>query len=201
MLQEIEKIRQQCTHEGVHKDGPEYRAKIEAAMKEYMPLSVSTISIDITQPATFPIFGLGHSQPFLLSSCLLPSCVFCFMFWYYILFLGSCSLALQFVLLLLLLLCLCLVEIACCFWMSKISTSGKTQIHFLNWHVCHTCIYTCTEHNTDLKTIAWTGSRAVSSTSLSQNVSERHPSAVKADNYAKTFNAWDFQVDVKWVTL
>ena len=47
VLQEIEKIRQQSTHEGVHKDGPEYRNKIEKAMKEYMPLTVSTISIDI----------------------------------------------------------------------------------------------------------------------------------------------------------
>ena len=36
---------------------------------------------------------------------------------------------------------------------------------------------------------------------LNQNVSERHPSAVNADNYAKHFNAWDFQVDVKLVTL
>jgi len=46
VLQEIEKIRQQCTHEGVHKDGPEYRSKIEAATKKYMPLSVSTIYTD-----------------------------------------------------------------------------------------------------------------------------------------------------------
>ena len=52
VLQEVEKIRQQSTHEGVHKDGPEYRAKIKAATKEYMPLSVSTISIDIK-----PIFS------------------------------------------------------------------------------------------------------------------------------------------------
>ena len=56
MLKEIEKIQQQSAYKGVHKDGYEYRATIEVATKEYMPLSVSTISIDITQPATFPIF-------------------------------------------------------------------------------------------------------------------------------------------------
>ena len=54
VLQEIEKIRQQSTHEGVHKDGLDYRSKIEAATKDYMPLSVSTISIDITT-SLFPI--------------------------------------------------------------------------------------------------------------------------------------------------
>ena len=48
MLQEIEKIRQQSTHEGVHKDGDEYRAKIETATKEYMPLSVSTVYSGMT---------------------------------------------------------------------------------------------------------------------------------------------------------
>ena len=64
-------------------------------------------------------------------------------------------LALQFVLLLLLLLCLCLVYwklLAASEW-AKFSTSGETQMHFLNWHVRHTCIHDCTEHNTDLKTI------------------------------------------------
>ena len=59
MLQEIEKIRQQSTHEGVHKDGPEYRSKIEKATKEYMPLSVSMISIGIL--VAFPEIGHSHS--------------------------------------------------------------------------------------------------------------------------------------------
>ena len=91
--------------------------------------------------------GLGHSQPFLLSSCLLPSCVFCFMFWYCIFFslevVVFYLLALQFVLLLLLLLCLCLVywKLLVASGWAKFSTSGETQIHFLNWHVCHTCIH------------------------------------------------------------
>ena len=53
MLQEIEKIRQQSTHEGVHKDGPEYRSKIEAAMKNYMPLSVSTMFTKYNQPFSY----------------------------------------------------------------------------------------------------------------------------------------------------
>ena len=76
MLQEIEKIRQRNTHEGVHKDGLDYRAKIEAATKDYMPLSVSRISIDITKtlPPIFEVIGIGHStQPFLHYILLLNS--------------------------------------------------------------------------------------------------------------------------------
>jgi len=39
VLQEIERIRQKCTHEGVHRDDLTYRTKIETAMK-VMPLNV-----------------------------------------------------------------------------------------------------------------------------------------------------------------
>jgi len=39
LLQEIERIRQKCTHEGVHRDDLTYRTKIETAMK-VMPLNV-----------------------------------------------------------------------------------------------------------------------------------------------------------------
>ena len=62
VLQEVEKIRQQSTHEGVLKDGPEYRAKIETAMKDYMPLSVSMISID-TKTRCFLHFVLQWYPP------------------------------------------------------------------------------------------------------------------------------------------
>lgn len=72
MLKEIEKIRQQSAYNGVHKDGPEYRARIEAATKEYMPLCVSTISIDITQPAIFPIYFFGLRWSFTAISVVLP---------------------------------------------------------------------------------------------------------------------------------
>ena len=70
VLQEVEKIRQQSTHEGVHKDGPEYRAKIETAMKDYMPLTVSTISID-TKTSCFLHFVLQWYPPPPPPSCLM----------------------------------------------------------------------------------------------------------------------------------
>ena len=93
-----------------------------------------------------------------ISVVLMPLLCFCFMFWYYILYLGSCSLLPPCTAI-----CIAasassvplfgILKLLVASGWAKFSTSGETQIHFLNWHVCHTCIYTCTEHNTDFKTI------------------------------------------------
>ena len=44
VLQEIERIRQKSTHEGVHRDDPIYRKNIKKAIKDFMPLTVSMFS-------------------------------------------------------------------------------------------------------------------------------------------------------------
>lgn len=80
------------------------------------------------------------------------------------------------------------LKIACCFWMSEILNIWRDSNAFSELactSYMHTWLYGTQHRSQD----HWTGSRAVWSTSLYQNVSERHPSAVNADNYAKHFNA------------